>query len=80
VFDLPRHHGLRHPGILEQLEQGTELTERNPVEGRCGRTGRQVGQLRKRFVLEADDGDLMAGASSRVENKEGKPPVAGDKA
>ena len=75
VLDLPRHHRLRDAGVLEQLEQRAELPERNPVEGGRGRTRGQVGQIGERFVLERDDGDVVAGAARRVEDEEGKAAV-----
>ena len=78
VLDLPRHHRLGDVGVLENLEEGAELAERDPVHGGRRRPRGGLFELLRRFFLDGDDGDVVAHRARGVEHQERKPPVAGD--
>src|SRR5262245_66563027 len=78
MFDLPGHYGLSDAGLLEQVQPGSQLTQRNAVDGGHRRTLGSRLEIRKRFFLERDDGDVVAGAARGVEDQKREPAVAGD--
>jgi hypothetical protein len=78
VLDLAGHHGLRHAGTLEQVDAPAQLTERDPVDRRRGRALRQLLELGKRFLLQRDDGDVVAGVARRVEDQKREAAVPRD--
>ena len=66
------------PAAFSRLMHLPELSERDPVQRRRRRPGRQVGEIGKRFFLDGDDGDVVARAARGVEDEKGKTAVAGD--
>ena len=76
MLDLARHDCLRHAGRLQQADALPELADRNPMEGGRRRSGRDVGEVGKRFFLQRDDGDVVAGAARGVEHQKREPTVA----
>ena len=79
VLDLPGHHRLRDAGRLENLDAPAEVPERHPVEVRLRLAGRRL-QLRKRFLLHRDDGDVVAEGARALEGEKRESAVAGDEA
>ncbi len=51
VLHLPRHHGMGHAGLLQHLDAGAELPERDPVDVALLAAGGLV-QLGEGFFLE----------------------------
>ena len=80
VLHLPGHHGLRDAGALQHVDADAELYERDPVHGGRRRRRGEIGELRIRFLLERDDGDVVTRAARRVEHEKREAPVAGDEA
>ena len=79
VLDLARHHRVRDARLLEQLDAGPELAERDPVD-RAPDARRRIVQFGKGLFLGGDNRDVVALSDGRVEHQKGKPAVTGNQA
>ena len=79
VLHLAGHDGVRRAGLLEELDAGAELAERDPVDLGL-RVGCRLVQLRKCFLVRRDDRHVVSLSPRGVEDEEGESAVPGDEA
>ena len=76
MLHLPRHNRPPHAFPLKNLDQLRKLSQRHPVN----RSSPAILDLRKRFFLDCNHDHVESRRPRRVQHKQGKRAVAGDKA